>query len=272
VGLLALVVGSANYPGLAVGGGLHNITDATVTRSQFVGNEALGGNNNFGSFAGVGNGGGIYNDGSLELSRVTIRDNRTVGGNNNIGDINAGGGYGGGLTSGSVTLLNQESLPVRSAEVHVDQSSVVNNEAIGGDGNESIPLPFDLPAAHRPGGAVGGGIGVYQGEADISRTEIIDNLAEGGQGGLGAGGGVFFFGFVGTVNAELSRSVVANNTAVGGTGGDGLGGGIAIGGLGSLFAANFPGVPNVVVDIQRTDVTGNTAQGGTEADGLPRAA
>ena len=69
---------------------------------------------------------------------------------------------------------------MRSAEVHVDRSSVVNNEAIGGDGNVSIPLlPFDLPAAHRPGGGVGGGIAVYQGEADISRTEIIGNLAEG---------------------------------------------------------------------------------------------
>jgi hypothetical protein len=270
VGLLALAVGSANYPGLAVGGGLHNITEATVTRSHFVGNEALGGNNNFGSFAGVSNGGGIYNDGSLELSRSTIEDNRAVGGNDNVGDINAGGGYGGGLTSGSVTLLNPDPLPVRSAELHVERSSVVSNEAVGGDSNGifPLPLPFELPAAHLPAGGIGGGILVFQGEADISRTEIVNNLAAGGEGGLAAGGGVFFFGFVGTVNAELSRSVVANNTAVGGTGGDGLGGGIAIGGLGSLFAANFPGVPNVVVEIQRTDVIGNTAQGGTGANGL----
>lgn len=268
IGLLALVDGVANYPGLAVGGGLHNITEATIDRSHFVDNDALGGNNNFGSFAGVANGGGIYNDGSLDLSRSAIKGNQAIGGNDNVGDINAGGAYGGGLTSGSVTLLNEDPLTVRSAELHVDRSLVLSNEAVGGDGNDSLPLPFDVPAAHLPAGGIGGGILVYQGQADITRAAIINNLAEGGEGGLGAGGGVFFFGFVGLVDAQLSHSVVVNNTAVGGAGSNGIGGGIAIGGLESLFAANFPGVPNVAVDIHRTAVIGNTAQGGTAADGL----
>jgi hypothetical protein len=268
IGLLALVDGSATYPGLAVGGGLHNVSEATVESSHFVGNDALGGNNNFGSFAGAANGGGIYNDGALEFSRGTITHNRAVGGNNNLGDVNAGGGYGGGLTSGSVTPLNMDPLPKRSASVDVERSLVLGNEAVGGNANGSLPLPFDLPAAHLPSGGIGGGIVVYQGQAAITKTMIINNLAEGRDGGLGAGGGVFFFGFVGLVDAELSYSIVANNSAVGGAASDGLGGGIAIGGLGSLFAANIPGVPNVTVDIQRTAVTGNAAQGGTGANGL----
>ena len=88
----------------------HHRTPPSLS-SQFVGNEALGGNNNFGSFAGVGNGGGIYNDGSLELSRSYNRETiAPSAATTTVGDINAGGGYGGGLTSGSVTLLNEDTI------------------------------------------------------------------------------------------------------------------------------------------------------------------
>jgi fibronectin-binding autotransporter adhesin len=178
LGRLALIESVANYPGLAVGGGLHNINQAMVTQSQFVRNEALGGHGNFGSFAGVSNGGGIYNDSSLNINRSSILNNRAVGGNQNAGDINAGGGYGGGITSGTVTALNagqsdpeiDDALPARSADLIMDRVTVSGNEAIGGDFNSRIELPIELPSGHLPSGGIGGGIVVYQGAADLSRS------------------------------------------------------------------------------------------------------
>ncbi len=236
-------LGNVAYGG--IGGGIYNEGDLTLKKSQLKDNQAIG-SPDVGidfvagyTFLGSALGGGISNVGSLDMSQVNLKSNQAIGADGAIGLLALVGGIG-----------NYPGL------------------AVGGDANGSIPLPFDVPAAHLPSGGIGGGILVYQGEADITTTVIINNLAKGREGGVGAGGGVSFFGFVGLVDAELSHSVVVNNTAVGGTGGNGLGGGIAIGGLDSLFAANFPGVPNVVVDIQRTAVIGNTAQGGTAADGL----
>ncbi|MEQ9407846.1 MAG: hypothetical protein RIK87_08960 [Fuerstiella sp.] len=243
------------YPGLAVGGGLHNVHVADVTRSQFSGNQALGGNNNSGSFAGVGNGGGIYNDSSLVVDRTTFSHNVAAGGADNTGDINAGGGYGGGIASGSVTALVPGG---RSASVTVSRSLIYGNKARGGSGNTGlIPIP-----AHAAGGAAGGGMLVYQGTASVSGSTLIRNRAVGGDGGPGLGGGVFFFGFVGPVQADLFNSVVAHNTALGGSGADGLGGGIAIGSLGSLL-----GGP-VDVTAERVVVSQNRAKGGSGGDGL----
>lgn len=247
------------YPGLAAGGGLHNINDATVTRSRIGHNEALGGNGNSGSFAGVANGGGIYNDGSIIVKGSKINENLTVGGSDNTGDINPGGGYGGGLTSGSVAAL----VGARSASVVVARSSVHGNEAVGGDGNQNLP-DLGLPPAHAASGGTGGGILVYQGTAEITGTRITANQAVGGFRGIGSGGGVFFYGFVGTVDGKLSNSLVSGNVAVGGAGSNGLGGGIAAGSLGSLFAAPNP----VFVDVEGSLIKHNRAVGGDNGDGL----
>jgi hypothetical protein len=267
-----------DYPGLAVGGGLHNIGVAKVENGRFLSNEANAGHNNVGTFAGVANGGGIYNDNELTIIRSSVHGNRAIGGNGNGGDLNAGGGYGGGLASGSVTEIARiKELPVdfepRSATLRAEKISVHSNEASGGDGNTGV-LPFEVPDAHKPAAGIGGGIAVYQGEAQINKAKIYENLAAGGEGGLGAGGGVFFFGFVGSVNAELSSSLVAHNTARGGDGADGLGGGIATGSLGSIFSLGLlserpdPDLTNVMVTINRTNVNTNVAIGGDERDGL----
>ncbi len=269
--------GFANYAGLGVGGGLHNIGQASVKNSHFTGNGALGGDGNEGSFAGVGNGGGIYNDGALTFLNGTVRDNVAKGGDGNSGDLNAGGGYGGGIVSGSVAFLSG----VRDASVQVERSSIVGNQAVGGTSNvgpETITLPppagltIPTPAAHKPSGGIGGGILVYQGTASISKTDIVGNRAEGNDAGFAAGGGVFFFGFVGFVNADLSQSTVAHNTAIAGGTGNALGAGIAIGSLGSIFSAGFlsgnPGATNVFVSVDRTDVSYNDALGGEGGNGL----
>jgi len=253
--VLILPPGSAalTYPGLAVGGGLHTLTEATIEGSRFVGNDAIAGDNNSGSFPGVANGGGIYNDGSLVVSHTTLADNRVIGGDNNLGDINAGGGYGGGISSGSVTALGG----LRTASLEITHSRVIGNEAIGGDGNAGL---FPVPLAHAAGGGIGGGLLVYQGTGTIDSTQISRNIAAGGEGGLGAGGGLFAFGFVGPVEVDVSRSLISHNTAVGGVGGDALGGGVSSGSLGSLFGGTAQ------VSLNRSLVFANLAQGGVEGD------
>lgn len=243
------------YPGLAVGGGLHNITEATVVGSRLVDNHAVAGDGNVGSFAGVANGGGIYNDGAILVRNSALIDNRSVGGNDNVGDLNAGGGYGGGLTSGSVAAL----LGLRSASAEISRTSVRGNEAVGGDGNASL---FPVPPAHSAGNGVGGGVIVYQGQATIERVDVSRNSAIGGVGGLGYGGGIFAFGFVGSVDVEVSRSVIRHNVAIGGDGGDGLGGGLAAGNFGSFFGGSSN------LSVARSLVFANLARGGDGGDGL----
>ena len=245
----------ATFPGLAVGAGLHNIDEATVTHTRIVGNQALGGDHNAGSFAGVANGGGIYSDGNLRLTHGYLGDNKAVGGNGNVGDISPGTGAGGGVTSGSVTAL----FGLRSASIVVERSVVTGNEAVGGNDNEPL---FVVPPAHAPSAALGGGVLVYQGSADLSRLAITHNRAVGGNNGPAVGAGVFFFGLIGPVEAQLSDSLVAKNHAIGGNGEQGIGGGIAVGSQGSFF-----GGP-VHLDVTRTLVVGNTVTGGETGDGL----
>ncbi|KAA5541856.1 hypothetical protein FYK55_16780 [Roseiconus nitratireducens] len=248
--ILMLPAGTALplYPGIAVGAGLHNINQATVSHSRISGNTALAGDNNLGSFAGVANGGGVYNDGSLSIGHSVLVNNVAQGGENNVADINAGGGYGGGVSSGSVTAL----VGVRTAELSVHHSQFLGNQALGGEGNTGL---FPIPPAHAPAGGTGGGVLVYQGTAEISKSLISRNLAEGGAGGLGAGGGVFVFGFVGPVGAQISGSVISGNRAVGGDGAAAMGGGIASGSLGSLFGGD------VTLEVSRTLVLKNLAEG-----------
>lgn len=257
VGPNLLLSGAATFPGLAVGGGLHNIAEAAVSGTKLIGNWAEAGDNNEGTFAGVGNGGGIYNDGDLRLSRSVVRGNAAIGGDGNEGDIGAGTGAGGGVTSGTVTAL----AGLRSASVVIEQTKVTTNRAVGGNENSSLE-DIPVPPAHAPNAAVGGGILVYQGSADVSGALITHNRAVGGDSGPGVGGGVYFFGLVGPVTGQLSRSIVAHNWAVGGDGDDGLGGGIAVASRGSIF-----GGP-ISVDVERALVFGNSAVGGEGGDGL----
>jgi hypothetical protein len=82
--------------GSAIGGGLNNVGNATITDSLFEDNEARGGSGNRGDgisfqFVGTGIGGGIATFAgttsgapvSLNLSNVTLRHNRAIGGDGN---------------------------------------------------------------------------------------------------------------------------------------------------------------------------------------------
>jgi hypothetical protein len=121
------VGGNANsggpYAGYGVGGALSNQSGAaaTVTGSDFIGNQAIGGAGRPGASGGNGLGGGVYNDGqsSLAVTGSTITDNSATGGAAGSGG-SAGRGVGGGtyFAAGGAVCLDA-----------FTQSHVKNNHA-----------------------------------------------------------------------------------------------------------------------------------------------
>ena len=232
----ALAGGAAAGGAISVG----NLGDAELKRNTFRRNTAVGGDGGAGASGGVATGGGVSGAGAseefgeqttLELERNDFLYNSAEGG--------AGAtGRGGGL--GLDTILGLAGFFPGVASAEVDGDSYVGNVAYGG---------------------TGGGILVYQGTAEIAHASVTHNRAVGGEGGLGAGGGVFFFGFADVV-AELAYSILAHNSASGGQGGDGFGGGLIAGSLGAGGA--------VQVSVSHGVVFNNIAKGGRGGDGLRR--
>jgi len=151
-------------------------------------------------------------------------------------------------------------IELRSASLEIRHTKLIGNEATGGDGNSLVALPIPTPQIHRPAGAFGAGVNVYQGTADISKSVIANNVSRAGESGDAGGAGVAFFGFVGTVEASLSNSLVMNNLAYS-EDGESLGAGISSGALGSLFAVRN-GSAVVTASISRVLIFGNRAEAG----------
>jgi hypothetical protein len=258
------------YPGTALGGGLYNLQGAaSITDSSFDGNRATAGSNCTGSFAGIASGGGIYNDANLTVSGSSFTENQALGGSHNTSDLHNGHGIGGAIASGSVAAL----FGLGNATLTVNNSHFAHNLARGGDGNTlTLPAVF-ISRADGPDNGFGGGICVFQGSAAVNHSQFNDNQAQGGadgagqNGGLGVGGGIFFFDFIGGVSGTVNGCSLVENLALGGAGesgpgGDGMGGGLACGGLGAAFSG--PGK----LSISDSIVAGNLAQGGaTDAGG-----
>jgi hypothetical protein len=257
--------GGPAFPGIALGGGLYNLESATVIGSRFLNNVARAGNDGHGDFAATAGGGGIYNDNALTVSGSAFAANLAMGGNHSTSASHNGHALGGGIASGTLTALL---LPTagHSASLTVNTSSFKNNQAQGGNDNQTT-VP-GLSRADGPNQGFGGGIMVYQGTATIRQSWLSHNWAVGGKGGsdqnggLGVGGGIFFFDFLGGITAVVSNTMLTNNAAIGGAGrddldgGSGLGGGIASSSLGSPFGG--PGT----VQITSSTITANLARGG----------
>lgn len=256
------------FPGNGLGGGFANFGVANISGTEFTDNLALAGSRGIGAFAAIGGGGAILNDASLTVTGSSFRSNRAIGGDDAFSPSHNGHALGGGIMSGSLTALGGAA----GADLTVKSSDFRDNRALGGNNNRiEDPAP---PPSEAPNNAYGGGIVVYQGSGTIRSTTLKRNRAVGGEGGevggeagLGVGGGLFFYNFVGGVTGTVERSTIVDNEALGGdgrkgvSGGDGLGGGVAIGGLGSPF-----GGPGSVAIIQ-TLITGNLARGGDGGKG-----
>lgn len=230
------------FPGNAFGGAIGNFGGdamATVEKSLFVNNSAAAGDRGVGEFASIAGGGALANDSHLTVDRSEFHRNRAIAGDEALSPFHNGHALGGAINSGSLF----PAFRGPGATLVVTKSVLTENESLGGNNNHVL-LPVEaIPAADAPNNGYGGGILVYQGKATLERTLLKNNRAVGGaggadlNGGLGVGGGVFFFSFLGGVTANVTDSTFVGNAAIGGEGGDGIGGGLATGSLGAPFGA-----------------------------------
>jgi hypothetical protein len=230
--------------GGAEGGAINNEVGATATVAgcTFGQNEAIGGNGNTGSgpvvLVGEGLGGAIVSgyggggpDGELgpnilTVSNTSFTENSAQGGNKNNGSASVAGLVGAGAGAGIANYTG--------GTASVSGSVLDGNQASGGRKNSAS----GTGAAFANLGA-GGGIFNFLSNfnspaadfgtldpsvVSVSGSLLINNTAQGGSGGTGAGGGIAN---MLSANTSVSTSVLSLNQADGGgNGGVGLGGGI----------------------------------------------
>ncbi|MGF1581976.1 MAG: hypothetical protein ACFCD0_21835 [Gemmataceae bacterium] len=263
---------SVAFPGNAFGGAIDNHGQAKIESSQFLGNVAEAGDFGVGEFAGIALGGAIQNDAFMEVRESQFLRNQALGGNDSLSPFHNGHSLGGAISSGTLlAALNPlpPGIDPNRAVLDVYGSAFTSNESIGGTRNNVFLPPSNVPKADGPNNAYGGAIVVFQGEATLDRVRVQNNTARAGNGGgsqnggLGVGGGIFFFGFLFGVEGVLRNSTVTRNSAIGSpggngeNGGEGIGGGVASGTLGAPF-----GAPGTLL-IENTNVSYNVARGGT---------
>lgn len=206
-----------------------------VTRSVLRGNEAIGGNNGTSTAptvadVGSAHGGAIFNArGSVAVVRDSaVLDNKAVGGAGNTGTAPVGfvgTATGGGIDNSiAVLVAGGASQPAALTVIH---SIVSGNEVIGGNGNTGSGEHVYLDAGL--GGGIANSLG---GTTDITDSLLILNRAAGGNGGLGAGGGIFngVPDPLGSPILTLHHSLVALNRAEGGAAGPDGSNGLGVGG------------------------------------------
>ncbi|MAT06226.1 MAG: hypothetical protein CL424_14405 [Acidimicrobiaceae bacterium] len=179
----------------AEGGALWNSADGmmSITRSTVTGNTASGAEADQG-------GGGVYNDGG-DLSIV----GGTLFGNTADGEAGSGGG-----------VLNN------AGTVEITATDIIGNSANrAGGGIEAnlgtTNLEFVRLEANTTGAAPGNGGGLHitgEGDAEISTSTIVDNVAAAEGGGLWNGAGT-----MNVIDSQISRNVASGAAADEGGGG-----------------------------------------------------
>jgi hypothetical protein len=226
------------YGGTGAGGGLdlRHVSNVTLERVTFQGNEARGGTGV--NRGGYGNGGAIHTDHSIITGNyVTFTNNLAVGGNTSGSGVNAGeyaDGVGGGL---SVQIQSSATL---------QNVYATGNIAMGGN------------SAGTAGGAYGGAFFAEVATLNLTDAYIAQNQAVSGSAPnawLAGGGGVE------TINANLSlnRTYVISNTARTGISTNGTSAGSP--GGGGLYLTRAAG-NTTIIDIQNSVIANNTAQFG----------
>ncbi len=215
--------GAPGYGDSGYGGGIYNTGTLTVTNSTIDNNSA----SSYGSYGPGGDafGGAVYTTGDLTLDDCTVSNNSAEGGAGYSTQGYEEPEYPGGNASGG-------GLYVGLGAVHINESSIEGNSALGGNGGGG-----QLSGVSGGGNASGGGLTITnQAQAWISQTLIAANSALGGYGGSGggsykgvtlvfggdggsaSGGGLDFDG----ASLSLTDSSVVQNQAIGGAGGSGV--------------------------------------------------
>ena len=255
------IAGSGPLVGVAFGGGIHSAGGGPLILAGCIvrGNQAIGGDGNSSSsakaFVGAAFGGGLNCPSTANVTDCLFEDNEAHGGSGNMGSTVGfqfvGTGIGGGI---NVLSADASGVP---ASFSVFGVTLRANRALGGSGN----TPGKIANAGIGGGLGSNGSNVMQLVSPGCITTMQDctiehNLAIGGSGGQGLGGGIanILGGFV-----QVSGGALMKNRAQGGDGGPGMGGGI-YNGPASNHPSN-PGAPTVL-KVEGADVAFNKAQGG----------
>ena len=253
--------------GAARGGAIDtsNALDVRIGDSTFVGNQAIGADGRGG--IGFGRGGGLYNTaGTVTVENSTFQGNLARGGSNNTrsGALIGPAGGGGIFNADAATLF-------------LTGSTVAGNLALGGSNNISTGGNGNV------GNAYGGGLSNV-GTVTISDSVFKDNEARGGSANRGDGAS---FQFVGTstgggiftsaqntsgqpASLTLSNVTLRHNRAVGGddnTAGTFVNAGIG-GGLANNGSNPFAATGGSTIILVNSNVANNQAVGGRGADGL----
>jgi hypothetical protein len=227
-------LGPAGAGGAGRGGAVYSIGSVTAVRTEFVSNRALGGaggghaSTGDGGPGGPAAGGGVFSGagGSLLLTDSRLRDNEAHGGTGGRGTPGQlTGREGGEAAGGAVYLQGAATISGGTAE---------GNRAVGGDGKWG-------------GIGRGGAIAADGRPVTMAETTLKGNRAAGGQafgsvsfGAPGWGGGLY----VREPATHVRGSALIENVAEGGAGGlsggagSGQGGGAAASSQGSLFLTN----------------------------------
>jgi hypothetical protein len=211
---------SGNTAAGGKGGGIYAslYVSVTVTNSTITGNTAGG------------NGGGIY---AFAYAPVTVAESTISG--------NTSGAEGGGLYSryyGSVA---------------VSDSTISNNTAASSGGGLSIRVGSAVTVQDSTisgnTGTVGGGIYMgYNGSLAMYGSTISDNHATTKTAGIG-GGGLYFFGYIHTVNPAFPNALIIANSTIANNTSASSGGGISLNtAFGGLALANTTIVGNSAAD------------------------
>jgi hypothetical protein len=224
--------------GVAEGGAICSEIGAAATFSgcTFDDNQAIGGNGNTGSgpviHVGTGFGAGIFSGfggvdvgaNPLTVSNSLVLDNQAQGGNHNTGTASVAGLVGTGAGGGIMNGLGGTAA--------VSASTLSYNQAIGGNSNTARGAGAVF-ANLGAGGALFNWLGNYNSPPEdygplgpsivtVSDCLLAFNLAQGGGGGNGEGGGIAN---LVAATTTVTSSVLTGNEATGGAGGAGLGGG-----------------------------------------------
>ncbi len=292
-----------SYPGTGYGGGVANAGgNLTVIDSSFIGNLARGGDGSVGQVGGIGAGGGLFNSGYATIERSRFTQNEAIGGNDCSGPFLTGHGAAGALMSGGTTgtLLSVKdsvfdhnqaiggngnqttylgglgpgkasggAIDITGGTATFDSCTLEHNDALGGVGYSG-----GVGGIGAGGGMMVTNVGNANSTAVVTRSVIRHNKALGGAGGLGGdagdgeGGGLSIIQGA-TLTAE--GTTIEHNHAqggasgVGGNGGYGQGGGIFEDALRSAPPLPGPATPSVLT-LETAIVRFNLALAGEAID------